>query len=712
MALCLAGGGLQAQKELEVVKPWIQYSDAPNALYHHIAEEAYGYLQQRSQTMAAIRTLPAWQQRQAWVRKTLQEAVGRFPERTSLNAQVVKRLEHDGCRVENILYESQPGLYVTAALFMPAATKPGQKLPAIVYCSGHSQTGYRAYQHVIQNLVKKGFIVFAFDPIGQGERLQYFNATTLKSDFQWPAYEHSYVGAQVFLSGRNLANYMIWDGIRAVDYLYTRPEVDTSRLGITGRSGGGTQSAYIAAFDTRLKAVAPENYITNFTRLFQSIGPQDAEQDLPQGIRRGLDMADLLLVRAPRPALMITTTQDMFPIQGAVETAAEVERMYALYGKADAFRMVTDEAPHASTQRNREALYAFFRSALHHPGPVADDSTQPFPAGDLQVTSTGQVSTALQSTSIFSLHQQTVAQQIARLQAARKDPAQHFAAMIPAAKKIAGYQEPGTGPAPQWMGRLQKQGYVIEKYLIHGEGNYVIPYLLLKPQRPTGQALLYLDPKGKLADAAPGGPLEWLVQQGLTVLAPDIVGMGEMGPGAFRGDSYIDSVSYNLWFAALLTGRSLTGVQAGDVVRLVQVLRKDSNIRSIYGLAKQQLAPVLLHAAAFTKDIQQVALLQPYSSYRLIAGEARYAIPYLHSTVPGALAAYDLPDLASCLAPRKLLLAGVTDGQGQVNPSVTDADMEVIQAAYQHQQATTQLQVLPAMDWQALLPELKKWLDK
>ena len=121
------------------------------------------------------------------------------------------------------------------------------------------------------NLVRKNFLVFAFDPVGQGERLEYYNPETKKSIVGGPTTEHSYPGTQAFITGSSQARYMIWDGIRAVDYLLSRKEVDPERIGITGRSGGGTQSAYIAAMDERIYAAAPECYITNFTRLFQTI---------------------------------------------------------------------------------------------------------------------------------------------------------------------------------------------------------------------------------------------------------------------------------------------------------------------------------------------------------------------------------------------------------------------------------------------------------
>ncbi|MBW7892994.1 MAG: acetylxylan esterase, partial [Chitinophagaceae bacterium] len=330
---------LTAQKEYDVIRNnWIQFSDAPNALYKHFAGQAYAFLQEREAAIEKITTLEEWQDRQKLIKKTLSDVVGAFPERTPLNARVMRTVTKSDYKIEHIVYESVPGFLVTSSLFIPRQ-KTKKKLPAVIFCSGHAGIGYRTagYQHPVLSLVKKGFIVFAFDPVGQGERLQYQDTVAGKPVIKGPVPEHSYPGAQALISGDSQARYMIWDGIRAVDYLLTRKEVDPDNIGITGRSGGGTQTAYIAAFDERIKAAAPECYLTNFTRLIQNIGPQDAEQNFTAGIFHGLDEADLLLVRAPKPALMITTSRDIFNIEGAKESEREVARIYQAYGKSDSF---------------------------------------------------------------------------------------------------------------------------------------------------------------------------------------------------------------------------------------------------------------------------------------------------------------------------------------------------------------------------------------
>ncbi|HOQ60523.1 MAG TPA: acetylxylan esterase, partial [Vicinamibacterales bacterium] len=396
-ALLLAAGGplaQQPQENLSVFDGWMRFSDAPNALYHHLAGQAFTLLDARRDRVARLRTASEWRHRQEEIRATLDRIVGPFPERTPLNARVTGIVRKDGYRFEKVVFESMPGFFVTGALFVPDGLTA--RAPAVLYLCGHSASGFRnaPYLTVILNLVKKGFVVFAMDPVGQGERHQYWDEAQKASRVGGPTLEHSYPGAQCFLTGSSLARYMIWDGIRAIDYLAGRPEVDASRLGVTGRSGGGTQSAYIGAMDPRIAAAAPENYITTFRRLLESRGVQDAEQNFTSGMASGIDLPDLLVARAPRPTLLIATTRDMFSIQGAREARDEVARAFEAHGAAESFQMVEDDAPHASTVKNREALYAFFRKALNAPGPSADEPVELMPFDELNATPTGQLATS------------------------------------------------------------------------------------------------------------------------------------------------------------------------------------------------------------------------------------------------------------------------------------------------------------------------------
>src|SRR5699024_8176217 len=282
--------GEAQNRDLEVYSYWQHMNDPSNILYETLSKTAFSKLEERWNEVASFQSKEECVERQNAVRLSLKEVIGDFPEKTPLNPVVTGILHHDGMVIEKLYFESRPGYYVTAIFCYPEGAK--EELPAILYCSGHSYEGFRSevYQHNIFNYVKKGFAVLAFDPIGQGERIRYLEKDR-KLRLSSPTREHSYYGSHSFMAGMSLDLYCIWDGIRAVDYLLTRKEVDPNRLGITGRSGGGTQTAFIAAVDERLHAAAPECYITTYDKLFKSKGPQDAEQNLLNGIAKGIDMA-------------------------------------------------------------------------------------------------------------------------------------------------------------------------------------------------------------------------------------------------------------------------------------------------------------------------------------------------------------------------------------------------------------------------------------
>jgi hypothetical protein len=147
-----------------------------------------------------------------------------------------------------------------------------------------------------------------------------------------------------------------------------------------------------------------------------------------------------------------------------------------------------------------------------------------------------------------------------------------------------------------------------------------------------------------------------------------------------------------VWFLSMLIGRSITGIQAADIVKLTSILKKETS--EIYAIAKGELSPVLLHAAAFDTTIKKVALIQPCSSYRSLVTNLHYSAAYIHSAVPAALTAYDLPDLAASLAPKKLLITDVRDGAGnKTDSAIINKDLSIIKEAYHHKNANESLEI-------------------
>jgi len=666
IAVFSSSADAEAAEDLRVLHRWIEWSDGGAMLLKHLNSEAFRYLDQRDRAIARLQGAEDWKGRQRQAYETLLDIVGPFPERTALNARVTGVVTKQDYRVEKIVFESMPDYYVTAALFIPNHLT--EKCPAILDVIGHSTASFRRdiYQAVILNLVKKGFIVLAMDPYGQGERIDYFDAEKGASTVGGSTAIHSYIGNQMFLTGVSPGRYFAWDGIRAIDYLLTRDEVDPERIGVTGLSGGGTQTSYISIFDDRVKAAAPSCYITGFRRLLESIGPQDAEQNFYHAVARGLTHADFLEVRAPRPTLIVATTRDFFSIQGARETYAEANKAYAALGHEDHLLLSEDDYEHGFTARNRQATYAFFQRFLDLPGDATDEPVEPLSAEELNVTPTGQLATSFKGRTLFDVHKVTVDRLWADLQASRLQTNRHLQQVQRDAKKLSGFKPVERVGDVVFRGRYQRQGYTVERLALAGEGQTIVPLLAFVPQgqgpHPVG---LWLHADGKEADAAPGGAIEKWVRRGRLVLAPDVLGVGE------SRNTVID-YPFAAHYGAILVGRSLPGLQAGDIVRVVRYAQQREDVKSqdILALARGTLCPALLHATVFEPGIRGIVLEKPLLSYHLLAAHRFYKYD-MHATVAGALTAYDLPDLMACCAPRRLVIIDPVDHLGEpAAPSV------------------------------------------
>lgn len=664
-ALYFAGSMMSVAKAQDI-KPvfsqWNYINSNGQSLYGYLADNAITTLKQRKKQLGGVSSEKDWIKRQQEIKQAYARVLGPFPSRTPLNAVVTGTVQNDGIKAEKIYFESLPGYYVTAALFLPADRKG--KLPAILFCSGHSKSGFRSrsYQNSILNLVKKGFAVFAFDPIGQGERRQFLNDENRKSFST--TQDHAYPGNQVFLTGRSPAYYFIWDGIRAIDYLCSRPEIDTARIGITGRSGGGTQTAYIAAFDSRLKAAAPECYVTSFEKLLMSRGPQDAEQNLAGGIAAGLDVSDLLISFAPKPMLLVTTTRDIFSIQGARDVFKEAKQAYTYLGKPDHMNMTEDDAEHMSTRKNREAINRFFQKYLQNPGSAEDKTVSIFKEQDLQVTPGGNVYTSLGGDNL-----QTLAQKYAQQVIKKRSPVNGMEELKKRVITVTGFNQPKAAAPLIFFGRDHRKQYVIESYLIKTPAGYYLPFYYLKPfgASEKNKTILLLDDRGKAAAIKEGAMADSMAMAGCEVIVPDLSGFGELGNGYIKGgDSYVDTVPFNLWYMSVLVNQSLLGVRMKELSVLIDWMKTGNH--EIEGVASGVLTTDLLHIAFLrSSDIRSLLLINPLISFQSVIETRDYKSQYILSSVPGMIRQYDLYHLINAYSQKnELVLMNPRNGAGAV----------------------------------------------
>jgi len=331
---------------------------------------------------------------QGELRQKLLAMLGGLPTiKTPLHPQITGRIQMDGFHIEKLVFESLPGIYVTALVYVPE--DKNRLHPAVLVPPGHAAEGKARYQVLCQRLVKRGYVVICWDPVGQGERSQFWDAKSGKSRYNLICAEHAVLGNLAYLAGTNLARWEIWDGMRALDYLLTRAEVDPNRINLTGTSGGGFQTALIAALDRRIKVAAPSCYITAlpmrvYNRIFKD-PDSDPEQDLFGMISEGVDHPGLLLMMYPRPVFVSSAVLDFFPIEGTHKTFREVEKLYRRFGQADRIAMTEGYHGHEYSAQNQHAALAFLDHFNQLPAGQALAPVRELDPKMLQCTRTGQV---------------------------------------------------------------------------------------------------------------------------------------------------------------------------------------------------------------------------------------------------------------------------------------------------------------------------------
>jgi len=346
-------------------------------------------LRARADVIAGIKDTAAAEARKKAVREKVLSLIGGLPDyRGPLRPRVTKTTPRDGYVIENVMFDSLPDYVVTANLYRP--DRPG-RYPAILMSMGHWDSGKAAGQLLSMNLARRGFVVLAYDPVGQGERQQAFDPRFGRSLIGGPTDQHFSNGAAAILMGQAVSRYFIHDGMRAIDYLVSRPEVDPDRIGATGCSGGGTQTTYISALDPRIKVAAVNCYMNSFQTLFAgSIG--DSEQSVPGFLAAGLDQTDYVELFAPKPWLITSTEDDFFTPPGARQVFEEAERWYELFDVRDRVKWVVGPGGHGTPKVNRDAIYEWMdRWLAKGEARPMTEVTDLLPDQALLVTKNGQV---------------------------------------------------------------------------------------------------------------------------------------------------------------------------------------------------------------------------------------------------------------------------------------------------------------------------------
>ncbi len=625
---------------------------APDPLLRWMDQIAQKQLQRREDSVAKIENVTDAERRKRWVRETFLSIIGGLPEYNGpLNPSITGRIQADNYTIEKVIFESLPGFYVTANLYRP---NQAGRYPGILLQAGHTQEGKPEGQRLAANLALKGFVVLAFDPVGQGEREQTYDPRVDRALAGWSVPEHIQAGSQNILIGQSVARYFIWDAKRALDYLASRPEVDSARLGAVGCSGGGALTTFIGALDARLKAVAPACFINSYRLLFAGPDP-DSEMSPPLLLSSGLDMADYIELSAPTPWLILATDGDYFTPAGARMVYEEARRWFRLYGAEDKVRLFVGGGPHGTPLETREAIYEWMiRWLKDGQGDSHEQPVKMYTNNELLVTASGHVDEKPGSRKLYQL----------TLDEFRSRKRQGTTAELLSELRKLGVPSDGTSPeiriskesnGPE--GRRQEIRFESEPGVEIG-GTLHVPY----PGSRSVAVLLVADKMSTYWIPSTAVLAERIARTGRVVL--------ELEPRDSPGEGNRPYVGNWLTNArADQIGRNLPAMRAHDIIRGVDLLaaRSDVDPTSIRAVARGVKGVWLLMAAALDARIGKIWLDRTPHSLRA-ALETPMNTDLFDAVIPGFALRWDLDDLRKAMGTRSVLWTDPSNWMGRPVP--------------------------------------------
>lgn len=688
--------------------PGVAYRNYARCLPDFLRDLAARAYQKRNAGIAKLTTSDAIHARQRWVRETFWELAGGMPERTPLNARTVGTFDREGYRVEKIVYESQPKFYVPANLYVPTSARP--PFPGVLFQMGHSLNGKAAdtYQRCCQALGRLGYLVLAFDPMGQGERLYYPDSGFTRTRLASADSEHTLPGKQMLLLGFTSTRLQVWDAIRSLDYLATHPLVDPKRLGGTGQSGGGTLTMLLLAVDDRLAAgaIASGNTENFACANFNPPGStDDAEQNFLGSGPLGFDRWDLLYPFAPKPLLISVSDKDFFGtyspayISNGWEEYQKLKKVYTTLGHGSDLAWADTPLPHGLSYDSRLHIYNWFGRHLKGDSAPVEQEPPVAPEADktLWVSESGNVVKSLESETPFTLNR-------------ARAGAESRTSGADGVKRLLGIDSPGAARVSV-LRRVPSRDVEIEAIEIAPASQVWTPAWLFtaRADDPSRPVILMLDPSGRNSRWHEGELYQSLAARGPAVCVADIRGLGDSMPEYSRGDArYARShqAEEDYAWASLMLGKSLLGQRVTDILAVAGALRAHRGLsgglsgRRLVIAALGRLTVPALIAAALDPKIDALYLAGGLVSYRNLVQTEDYTYP-LANIAPNLLKYADLPDLAATLAPRRVTLAGATDATGRT------LDSSEVRRIYSAAERAGNLTVVQDPQWD--LEAFAKW---
>ncbi|MFB3828418.1 MAG: acetylxylan esterase [Bryobacteraceae bacterium] len=690
-----------------------------------------------------VRTLEDWERFRARRVDALKASLGAFPPRTPLRAAVTRRLDYgDGFAIENVLFESRPGLVATANLYLPA--KISGRIPAIVIVhSHHAPKIHPELQDLGMTWARSGTAVLVMDQLGAGERLQ---------SQPWPResyYSRYALGMQLYLAGESLMKWMAWDLMRGIDLLLERPWIDPKRIVMLGAvAGGGDPAAVTAVLDERIAAVlpfnfgeaGPEEHYTEGPRPydFETADPGWGSWESTRCLRHSIagQFFPWLICSAVAPRPFVFSFEIGWPDGVEKEPAwARYRKVYRLYGRLDRLEQVDGFGPFpgpgevtnvgAALRRKIDPILERWltismpASEYHNVRPDADLMC-------LTAAAAAERRPKAACEIAAGMAEERLAAARARRSSARPG------ALRAALEQKLGDIEPEPGAAPRVLWRKPFSGFAAEAVMLQTAAGIQVPLLIIKPDAAAGPAapvILALAQGGKEAFlSARAGEIAGLLKRGVAVALADVRGAGETQDPGTRG-------SASLAATELMLGNTALGARLKDARTVVRYLGGrgdlDSGRLAVWGDSFADLNPagpmldqsdnqrqgpqvirradplgavLALLTALYEPGVRAVAARGGLVSFLSVLRDRFCYVP-LDVIVPGVLEAGDMADIVAALAPRGVLLERLVDGRNRAVGSA-ERSVELRVALDGYRNAPSQLTVRE----DAAGPELTAWL--
>lgn len=623
-----------------------------NTLNTYLVQQMLGQYDERmiafEQALSSRRSLLAYAQT---VREKFRMLAGTLPPASPLNATVTGKLRGDGYTIEKIVYESFANHHVTANLYIPT-TKKGPFPSVLMFC-GHEDVSKatESYQRTAILLAKEGFAVMMIDPISQSERHQLTDANG-KPLTRGGTTEHTLVNETANLVGTSAIAYQLWDNVRGLDYFVTRPEVDTSKIGCLGNSGGAIQAIYFAAFDPRIKVIVPCSYFASRERTLELSGPADGCAQMPGEGKMQLEMADYLIAAAPKPVLVMAGRYDFIDYNSVLFAFNDLKHAYDVLGEPGKAQLYVYDDGHGISKPKREAAVSWFKRWFTSEVPT----TTEFPFAlrtdkELFATKKGQVNAEYPNEVTVFDRNRKLADSLAVSRSAFLQQPKNI--VVDKIKELLEIDEDHERLDAENRGVVMLNGQQYSGFIVRRFGQPPFPMLYAPAPEKVTKLVMWFHDGGKQSIVDSAGLVKSYIAQGATVIICDVRGTGETADSPALNDPKYYNREYRNAMLALHNGKPLAIQRVYDIMSAVLMFYDATGKTPLEVHASGPVAIAALHAALIDKRITQLYLYNTITSFNQILENPTGKNWYSY-VIPNVLKYYDIPDLVKLIGEDKV----------------------------------------------------------